>query len=63
MSLLTKMPKELGFKLLLDEHVELQKNGEKIILAGVENWGLGFGERGDLQKALQGTKIDDFKIF
>jgi predicted MPP superfamily phosphohydrolase len=59
---LKKYHAELGFKLLLDEHVELQKNGEKIILAGVENWGLGFGERGDLQKALQGTKIDDFKI-
>lgn len=53
---------ELGFRLLLDEHVELQKNGEKIILAGIENWGLGFGERGDLQRALQHTNINDFKI-
>ncbi|RZL34770.1 MAG: metallophosphoesterase, partial [Pedobacter sp.] len=43
---------DLGFKLLLDEHVELSKNGEKIILAGVENWGIGFGERGDLKKAI-----------
>ncbi|KLT67398.1 metallophosphoesterase [Pedobacter sp. BMA] len=53
---------ELGFKLLLDEHVELHKNGEKIILAGIENWGIGFGERGDLNKALQGTAQNDFKI-
>jgi len=54
--------KELGFKLLLDEHVELHKHGEKIILAGIENWGIGFGERGDLNKALQNTTTEDFKI-
>lgn len=54
--------KDLGFKLLLDEHVEINKNGEKIILAGIENWGIGFGERGDLKKALQNTATDDFKI-
>ncbi|WP_199562645.1 metallophosphoesterase [Pedobacter chinensis] len=53
---------ELGFRLLLDEHVELNKNGEKIILAGIENWGIGFGERGNLNKALQGTAPNDFKI-
>ena len=52
---LKKYHAELDFRLLLDEHVELTKNGEKIILAGIENWGLGFGERGDLQKALNGT--------
>ena len=48
--------------MLLDEHVELQKDGEKIVLAGIENWGLGFGERGDLAKALLGTTKDEFKI-
>ncbi len=53
---------EIGFKLLLDEHVTLQKDGQKIILAGVENWGLGFGERGDLNKALYGTTVADFKV-
>ncbi|MCZ4244373.1 metallophosphoesterase [Pedobacter punctiformis] len=54
--------KDLGFKLLLDEHVELIKNGEKIILAGIENWGIGFGERGDLEKALRNTNVNDFKV-
>ncbi|MGY4384497.1 putative MPP superfamily phosphohydrolase [Pedobacter sp. UYP24] len=53
---------ELGYKLLLDEHVELHKDGQKIILAGVENWGLGFGERGDLPKAMKGTDPADFKV-
>jgi predicted MPP superfamily phosphohydrolase len=53
---------QLGYKLLLDEHVELIKDGQKIIVAGVENWGLGFGQRGDLKKALQQVAPSDFKI-
>lgn len=53
---------DLGFRLLLDEHVELRKDGEKIVLAGIENWGLGFGERGDLQKALLHTTPEEFKV-
>ncbi|RZL42163.1 MAG: metallophosphoesterase, partial [Pedobacter sp.] len=59
---LKKYHAEIGFKLLLDEHVSLEKNGQKITLAGIENWGLGFGERGDLEKALHGTTKDEFKI-
>ncbi|RZM28100.1 MAG: metallophosphoesterase [Pedobacter sp.] len=53
---------ELGFRLLLDEHVKLEKDGQSIILSGVENWGLGFGERGDLQKALRNVAPDAFKV-
>lgn len=59
---LKKYHQELGFRLLLDEHVELHKDGQKIILAGIENWGLGFGEKGDLAKALLGTTHEEFKI-
>lgn len=59
---LKKYHAEMGFRLLLDEHVELARNGQKIILAGIENWGLGFGERGNLNKALQGTSTNDFKV-
>jgi predicted MPP superfamily phosphohydrolase len=54
--------RQLGYRLLLDEHVEIKKDGQKIILAGVENWGLGFGERGDLRKALSGVNLEDFII-
>ncbi|WP_316749763.1 metallophosphoesterase [Pedobacter gandavensis] len=53
---------EMGYRLLLDEHVNIEKNGQHIILVGVENWGIGFGERGDLKKALQGVNPDDFKV-
>lgn len=52
----------LGFRLLLDEHIELQKDGETMVLAGIENWGIGFGERGDLKKALQNVSDEEFKI-
>lgn len=53
---------EMGYRLLLDEHVRIEKNGQHIALAGVENWGIGFGERGDLKKALQNVNPDDFKV-
>ncbi len=62
LDLLKTYHKELGFRLLLDEHVVLNKDGQKIILAGVENWGIGFGERGDLKKALNGVNPADFKV-
>lgn len=62
LQLLKSYHKDLGYKLLLDEHVELHKGNDKIILAGVENWGIGFGERGDLNKAMSRTSPDDFKI-
>ena len=53
---------KLGFRLLLDEHIELHKDGDKVVLAGIENWGIGFGERGDLAKALQNVEDEKFKI-
>lgn len=53
---------ELGFRLLLDEHIQISKGNQHLILAGVENWGIGFGERGDLQKAMKGTTENEFKI-
>ncbi len=52
----------IGFRLLLDEHVLVEKDGEKIALLGVENWGIGFGQRGDLGKALNGVPPGTFKI-
>ncbi|MCX2451465.1 metallophosphoesterase [Pedobacter sp. PLR] len=59
---LKKHHAEMGYRLLLDEHVRIEKNGQHITLAGVENWGIGFGERGDLKKALAGVNPDDFKV-
>ena len=54
--------KKIGFDLLLDEHRYLEKDGQKIALLGVENWGKGFKEKGDLAKASAGVQKEDFKI-
>ena len=53
---LKKIHKKLGWQLLLDEHVYLQKGTDKIALIGVENWGAGFHQIGDLKKAYAGCK-------
>jgi predicted MPP superfamily phosphohydrolase len=47
---------ELGWRLLLDEHVYLQKGEDKIALIGVQNWGAGFHQIGDLKKAYEGCE-------
>lgn len=53
---------KLNYKLLLDEHVTIEKDGQKIQLLGVENWGVGFKSQGDLEKALANTFPEEFKI-
>jgi len=54
--------RELGYRLLLDENVTLEKGGQKIALIGVQNWGRGFIQIGNLDKALKGVDKDAFKI-
>ena len=53
---------ELGFKLLRNENVKLQKGGATIDLIGVENWGKGFAQYGDLNKAVENLDDKSFKI-
>ena len=63
MSHLKSIHKEIGFDLLLNEHRFLEKDGEKIALVGVENWGAGgFKKAGDLQRAATNVNKTDFKI-
>ena len=52
----------LGYRLMMDEHVMLEKGGQKIALLGVQNWGRGFIQLGDIDKALNGVDADAFKI-
>jgi len=55
--------KSAGFRLLRNEGVKLQKDGEEIALIGVENWGLPpFPQYGDLGKSLESVKDVPFKI-
>ena len=60
---LFQLQKQMGWQLLLNEHCYLERNGEKIALIGVENWGHGrFSKYGDLNKAMEGINTEDFKI-
>jgi len=55
---------ELGWRLLMNEHVALEKGEDKIALIGVENWSAkaGFQKYGDLKKAYEGANAYSFKI-
>lgn len=60
---LIEFHKNIGFRLLLNEHETIKKNNDKLVIAGVENWGLPpFRQSGDLNKALKGVKSNDFTI-
>ncbi len=60
---LKTIQKDMGFDLLLNESRFIEKNGQRIALVGVENWGAGrFKKAGDLNKALETVDQDDFKI-
>lgn len=56
--------KEMGFDLLNNEHVTIDKDGQNIKLVGVENWSIHdwFPQKGDLDKALDGCKKEDFCV-
>ncbi len=60
---LKQLHKQIGFRLLLNECLALEKNGQKINLIGVENWGArGFAQYGKLNAALQNVQSNDFNI-
>lgn len=54
--------RQIDFKLLLNENIKLERDGQQVTLVGVENWGEGFKQAGDLAKASAGVKPEDFKI-
>ncbi len=48
-----KLHKKMGFELLRDQHVFVQKQKDSIMIAGVDNWGLSpFRKAGNISKAL-----------
>ncbi len=55
---------KMGWQLLMNEHVALEKNGEKIALLGIENWSAKkrFPKHGRLDLAHAGTEDYPFKI-
>ena len=53
---------KIGFDLLLNDNVYLEKGNDKIALMGVENWGTRFKKVGDLNLASEKISKEDFKI-
>ncbi len=52
----------LGFRLMLDEHLPVEKDGERFTLIGVQNWGVRFQQYGDLKRAIAGTDKSQFRV-
>lgn len=63
---LKQIHRQMGWHLMMNEHVVLEKNEEKIAVVGIENWGAkaGFPKYGDMRKAYHGLseKNIPFKI-
>ncbi|MBE7169827.1 MAG: metallophosphoesterase [Williamsia sp.] len=55
---------KLGWRLLMNEHVELEKGGSKIALLGIENWSAKgrFPKYGKMEQAYPGTEKYPFKV-
>ncbi|GAB3536960.1 metallophosphoesterase [Pontibacter brevis] len=55
---------KMGWQLLMNEHRIIEKDGEKIAVLGVENWGnrRGFPQYGRLDQAYKGTEDSPFKV-
>ena len=63
LSALKNIQREMGWKLLLNEHRFVERDGQRLALVGVENWGAGgFKKAGDLDLASEGLTEKDFKI-
>ena len=61
---LKKIHGELGWRLLMNEHVILEKNNQQIALLGIENWSAfgNFPKYGKMDLAYPGTEQYPFKI-
>ncbi len=61
---LKQMQKDMGWRLLMNEHVALEKSGQQIALLGIENWGAkaNFPKYGKLDVAYAGAEKYPFKI-
>jgi hypothetical protein len=56
--------KELGWNLMLNEHIKIENGNDFISLIGIENWGgnYNFKRYGDLKKAYEGVEKDSYQI-
>ena len=59
---LKEVHREMGWNLLLDEHRKISRGNDTISVVGVENWGAGFKQVGDLNRASAGLSENEFKV-
>ncbi len=59
---LSEIQRDIGFDLLRNESRFLERDGQRLAIIGVENWGKGFKQKGDLSKASSHINREDFKI-
>lgn len=60
---LKEIHQQLGWRLLLNEHVSITKGESSIALLGVENWGAGsFSRYGNMAEAHRGSEHYPFKV-
>jgi len=53
---------KMDFELLLNENRVIERNGKKLAILGIENWGGSFSKYGDLAKAYKGVEDADVKL-
>ena len=61
---LKNVHEKMGWRLLMNEHVAIKKDGEAIAILGIENWGAKgrFPKYGKMKEAYPGTEKYPFKI-
>jgi len=61
---LKQVHKNMGWRLLMNEHVVLEKGSDRIALLGIENWGAkgNFAKYGKMEHAYPGSEKYPFKI-
>ncbi|HUP12203.1 MAG TPA: metallophosphoesterase, partial [Niastella sp.] len=61
---LKQVHKQMGWRLLMNEHVVLEKGNDRIALLGIENWSAkgNFGRYGKMEEAYPGSEQYAFKI-
>jgi predicted MPP superfamily phosphohydrolase len=61
---LKQVHKQMGWRLLMNEHVVLEKGNDRIALLGIENWSAkgNFGRHGKMEDAYPGSEQYPFKI-
>ncbi len=61
---LIQMERDLGWQLLLNEHREIRRDSDSIVIAGMENWGTvkRMPREGNLRKTLEGVSDSSFVV-